>query len=210
MVAIFKQEVKVPSFLSLREIFHFPWASAVFPAQKHWTSKRHINLQSYTNSQSHASIFPYPCTQVFCFEKYTYLSPSKKAKRSQQWTLKERYGNEGRQHKFKFWKKLLSTTEIRCSCFNEMHLNFNMTKAFKLVSPRGNTHLRLYDSINIYFCLDKCFWGIFRARNNRLGKFQRFMRLGKVHLLEPIENFVSPLILPLNTAQATSTISIHE
>lgn len=58
-----------------------------------------------------------------------------------------------------------------------MHLNFNMFKAFKLVSPRGNTHLRLYDSINMYFCLDKCFWGSFVLVKAELENFEEFHKI---------------------------------
>lgn len=56
----------------LERNLHFPWASAVFPAQKHQTSKRHINLQSYTNSQSHASIFLIPAHK-FSATKNTHI-----------------------------------------------------------------------------------------------------------------------------------------
>ena len=54
----------------------------------------------YISSQSHASIC-YPHRQIFCFEKHTYLSWPKKLRKANNGLLKERYGDEGRQHKFK-------------------------------------------------------------------------------------------------------------
>lgn len=101
----------------LERNLRFPRTSTVFPAQKHQTSKRHINLQNYTNSQSHASIFVIPANKFSALKNTHIYLDQKKLKRSQQWTLKERYGNEGRQHKFKFWRKLLSTTKHQMQLF---------------------------------------------------------------------------------------------
>lgn len=60
---------------------------------------------------------------------------------------------------------------IRCNCFSEMHLNFNMIKAFKM-----NFSKRKYTLENIRQCQHvllpiQVLLKIYRACNNKLGQF---------------------------------------
>lgn len=206
MVAIFKQGLKVPYFLSLREIFVFH-GLLLFSQHRNIRQAKGTLICRVTQIHSLMQAFSLSLHTSFLLWKIHIFISIKKGQEKPTVDSKRKVWEWGKTTRFKFWKKLLSTTEIRCSCFNEMHLNFNMIKAFKWVSPRGNIHLRLYDNINMYFCLDKCFWGSFVLVITDSENFDVSWDLEKVNLLEPIEIFVSPLILPLNTAQATSTIS---
>lgn len=71
MVAIFKQGVKVPYFLSLREIFIFH-GLLLFSQHRNIRQVKGTLICSYTNSQSHASIFLIPAHK-FSAIKNTYI-----------------------------------------------------------------------------------------------------------------------------------------
>jgi len=60
---------------------------------------------------------------------------------------------------------------IRCNCFSEMHLNFNTIKAFKMsFSKRQYTleNIRHYQHVLLP---TQALLKIYRACNNKLGKF---------------------------------------
>lgn len=108
----------------LERNLRFPRTSAVLVLVFFFFQHRNIRqargtliCRIYTNSQSHASIFVSPANK-FSASKNTHIYlDQKKLKSSLQWALRERYGDERRQHKFKFWRKLPSTAKHQMQLF---------------------------------------------------------------------------------------------
>lgn len=62
----------------------------------------------------------------------------------------------------------------------------------------------------MYFCLDKCFWGSFMLVIAELENCEEFHKVWSSLFAEANWKFCLPTDFATNTAQATSTISIHE
>lgn len=107
----------------------------------------------YTNSQSHASIFVSPANKFSALKNTHIYLHQKKLKRSQQWALRERYGDEGRQHKFKFWRKLPSTTTHQMQLFQWNASGFQHDQSS--LNELSQEEMSIHDSINTDFCLYK-------------------------------------------------------
>lgn len=147
--------MKAPYFLSLREIFIFQ-GLLLFFQHRNIRQARCTLICRITQIHNLMQAFSLSRQQAFCFEKYTYLSRSKKVKEKPT-VDSQSTGKREDNTNLSSGGNCCPQLNIRCNCFTvKCTWISTWSKVLKWVFPRGNIHLRIYDSINMYFCLYKC------------------------------------------------------
>lgn len=183
MAAIFKHGMKVRYFLSLREIFIFQGLLLLFQHRNIRQAKGTLicRITQIHNLMQAFSLSPQTSfllwkIHIFILIRKSQEKPTVDSKRKVwEWGKTTQILSSG--------GNCCPQLNIRCNCFNGMHLNFNMIQAFKMsFSKRKYTleNIRQYQHVLLPI---QVFPKIYHDCNNKHGKFWCFMGFCKVCFL---------------------------